>query len=212
MKTEIPMSQEEQRIYWLEKITEKLQENGGWAKTGDLLSLGVDFRRLGAYVEDGSLCHLKSGYYCLPLSTPEQEANLVSGLFSDGVLTMQSALFAHGYIDELPVGWAVAISKNVSKSRFLLENPEVEPYYVEPEVLSFGVEEKEVLGSRFQVYTKDRLVCEVLKYQDRLDRDVFKRACFAYIQDDTKDAALLMDYAKKRKVVKKVETMIGVWL
>ena len=45
-----------------------------------------------------------------------------------------------------------------------------------------------------------------------MDREDFKKAILSYIQDEDKDVAALMTYAKERKVMKKVQTMIGVWL
>jgi hypothetical protein len=45
-----------------------------------------------------------------------------------------------------------------------------------------------------------------------MDREDFKQALLSYIQDDRKDIGALMEYAKERKVRKKVQTMIGVWL
>ena len=63
-----------------------------------------------------------------------------------------------------------------------------------------------------QIYTKERLVCDCLKYQEKMNREDFKAALLSYIQDEDKDVASLMEYARERKVVKKVQTMIGVWL
>jgi hypothetical protein len=41
---------------------------------------------------------------------------------------------------------------------------------------------------------------------------VFKAAIQAYIKDEDKDISSLMEYARARKVVSKVQSMIGVWL
>ena len=45
-----------------------------------------------------------------------------------------------------------------------------------------------------------------------MDREDFKAAIQAYIKDEDKDILSLMEYARERKVVKKVQSMIGVWL
>ena len=45
-----------------------------------------------------------------------------------------------------------------------------------------------------------------------MDRERFKEGLMAYITDPKKEIAKLMYYAKERKVVKKVQNMIGVWL
>ena len=51
-----------------------------------------------------------------------------------------------------------------------------------------------------------------MKYQEKMSRDDFKKAVLTYINDDDKDVAALMEYAKERKVLKKVQNMIGIWL
>ena len=63
-----------------------------------------------------------------------------------------------------------------------------------------------------RIFEKERLICECLKYEDKMDRERFKEGLMAYIKDPKKDIAKLMYYAKERKVVKKVQNMIGVWL
>ena len=45
-----------------------------------------------------------------------------------------------------------------------------------------------------------------------MNREEYKQALQSYIKDEDKDIAALMEYAKERKVVKKVQSMIGVWL
>ena len=45
-----------------------------------------------------------------------------------------------------------------------------------------------------------------------MERELFKEGLLGYIRDPKKDVAKLMRYARERKVVKKVQTMIGVWL
>ena len=48
--------------------------------------------------------------------------------------------------------------------------------------------------------------------EKKVDREDFKKGVWAYIMDENKDVAKLMEYAKERKVLKKVQSMIGVWL
>ena len=125
---------------------------------------------------------------------------------------MESALYAYGYISRKPVGFHVAIDKNTSKSRFKLDYPKVIPYYTEPEVLTIGVTTISYEGCDFQIYDKDRLICDCLKYESKMNREDFKEAVQAYIKDEDKDISALMEYARERKVVKRVQSLIGVWL
>ena len=88
----------------------------------------------------------------------------------------------------------------------------VMPYYAEPHVLELGIEEITYGDATIHIYTRDRLICEVLKYESKMSREEFKEALLSYISDDKKNISKLMEYAKHRKVRQKVQNMIGTWL
>ena len=102
--------------------------------------------------------------------------------------------------------------KNTSKSRFKMDYPVLQPYYTEAEVLQLGVTEIPLGSHRMKIYEKERLVCDCLKYEDKLEREVLKQMLKSFIEDEEKDIAKLMTYAKERRVVEKVRNRIGVWL
>lgn len=195
----------------LQKIYEYIEEKGGVAKTADLYTLGVSYRQLQRYVEEGKLERIKSGYYAVAFREKSQE-EMIPVLFPDGVLCMESALYCHGYIKEKPLAWQIAVDKNTSKSRFKMDYPVVQPYYTEPEVLKLGYQTCELAGKVMGIYEKERVICDCLKYEDKIDREILKKGLLAFLADDSKDIAKLMLYAKERRVVEKVRNRIGVWL
>lgn len=205
------MTREEKTEYLLSEIKKKMEENGGIVKTNQITALGVDYRRILAWVEDGTLERVKNGYYSFGYKNRSEE-DLILGLFSDGVLCLDSALYCYHYIEQKPYAWHLAVDKNTSKSRFKMEYPVVIPYYTEPEVLKSGVTEIPFAGGTMPIYTKERMICDCLKYEEKLERDVFKRALLSYIADGSKDIATLLKIARERKVLQKVQNMIGVWL
>lgn len=201
--------EEKQEI--LMKIEELMQENHGMMKAEKLYPLGLTYRQIQGLVQKGILDHVKSGYYSMHLEEKSEE-ELVLAMFPDGILTMDTALFYHGYREQRPQQWSIAISKNISKSRFKVQQPELCPYYTEPEVLKMGVERIPFAQGEIGIYSKERLICECLKYEERLDRETMKTALMTYINEPDKDIALLMEYARARKVTAKVQSRIGVWL
>lgn len=205
------MTRGEKTEYLLSEIKRIMEENGGIAKTNQITALGVDYRRILAWVEDGTLERVKNGYYSMGYQERSEEA-LIRGLFSDGVLCLDSALYYYHYIDQKPYAWHLAVDKNTSKSRFKMEYPVIVPYYTEPKALKLGVTEIPFAGGSMKIYTKERMLCDCLKYEEKLDRDVFKRALLAYIADSSKDIAKLLQIARERKVLQKVQNVIGVWL
>lgn len=211
MEAPFPMDREEKKEYQLEEILKRIEENNGLIKASDLHETGVDFRRIQTFVEEGKLTRVKNGYYTSKILNYSEE-QLITAMFEDGVLTMESGAFYYGYLKQRPAHWSIAISKNTSKSRFKLDYPIVVPFYTEPDVLERGVTEVEVAGKKMKIYTKDRLICDILKYQEKMEPRYFKEAVLSYIQDEEKNVADLMKFAKERKVLKKVQMMIGVWL
>lgn len=205
------MSREEKTDYLLSEIKKKMDENGGIIKTSQITELGVDYRRILAWVKDGTLERVKSGYYSFGFRERSEE-DLILGLFPDGILCLDSALYYHRYIDQKPYQWHIAIDKNTSKSRFKMDYPVIQPYYTEPEVLKLGVTEIPFASGTMKIYNKQRMICDCLKFEEKLDRDVFKRALLSYIADSSKDIAELLTIARERKVLQKVQSTLGVWL
>lgn len=202
-------TEETERI--LKEVYQCIDDNGGIAKKEQLAALGIDYRRVLDFVESNDVIRIKNGYYTYGMERFSEEA-LISKLFPDGLLCMESALYAYGYISRKPVGFHIAIDKNTSKSRFKLDYPKVIPYYTEPEVLTIGSTTISYEGCDFQIYDKDRLICDCLKYESKMNREDFKEAIQSYIKDEDKDISALMEYARARKVVKRVQSLIGVWL
>ncbi len=195
----------------LEQIVTQIDQNGGIVKREQLSKLGIDYRRILGFVESGELVRIKNGYYTDRIDRFTEE-ELIAKLFPDALLCMESALYAYGYISQKPYGWRLAVDKNTSKSRFHMDYPKIIPYYTEPEALEIGASSITIDGYAFRIYDKERMICDCLKYESKMERDTFKEAIQSYIRDEDKDISVLIEYAKERKVVKKVQNLIGVWL
>ena len=195
----------------LDEILKLIEEQGGIVKKEQFTELGIDYRRILDFVQSGDLVRIKNGYYTDRIDRFTEE-ELVARLFSDARLCMESALYAYGYISQKPYAWHLAVDKNTSKSRFKMDYPKIIPYYTEPDALELGSTEITMSGQQFLIYDKERVICDCLKYETKLEREVFKGALQSYIRDSQKDISALMAYARARKVVGKVQSMIGVWL
>lgn len=209
MHTTYKRNEESKRI--LDLIYKCIDDHGGIAKKEELSALGIDYRRILDFLDTKEIIRIKNGYYTHGIERFSEE-ELISKLFPDGLLCMETALYIYGYLKTKPYGFHIAVDKNTSKSRFKMEYPKVIPYYTEAECLKIGATTIEYEGVPFQIYDKERVICDCLKYEAKMDREDFKEAIQAYIKDEEKDILALMDYARQRKVVKKVQNLIGVWL
>lgn len=193
-------------------IRELIKEHDGVVKTAQLYTLGIDYRRIQNFVDWGVLLRVKNGYYSLQDQKLSDDEMIYRLFGEDGVLTMESALYIYGYLPAKPYEYQIAIDKNTSKSRFHLNYPFVHPYYSEPKVLILGVSEVPFGGGTMKIYDRERLICDCLKYEDRMDREDLKKALLSYIGEPKKDISKLLTYAKERKVLSKVQNRIGAWL
>ena len=67
-------------------------------------------------------------------------------------------------------------------------------------------------GVTIKIFDRDRAICDVLRYEKKLEKEVFNNAIQRYLKDRNKNIRKLFEYAEILKIKKKVQTYIGVWL
>ena len=182
-------------------------------RTSELNGLSIYSKEISELVESGYIERVKQGYYRIVEHTEDHsEAKLISQLYPDGIICMVSALFYYGYSDRTPINWDIAIDRNVSKARFNIDYPYVKPYYIDKAHLEYGVTEGQYEDCVLKIFDRDRLICECIKHENKMEREIYNKAIINYINDSGKNVTNLLDYAKKRNIHKKVRERIGVWL
>ncbi|MEA4813162.1 MAG: hypothetical protein VB108_11435, partial [Anaerolineaceae bacterium] len=63
-----------------------------------------------------------------------------------------------------------------------------------------------------KIFDKDRLICECVFFENKIDRETYNKAIQGYIADPNKNISNLLDYSKKRRILKKIKSRIGIWL
>lgn len=182
-------------------------------RTVDINKIGLRSREIAELVEAGKLERIKQGYYrIVEYGQDDSEAKMIAQLYPDGVLCMTTALFYYGYIDRTPLEWDIAINRNTSKARFNIDYPYVKPYFMEKNHLQYGVEEADYGDCNLKIFNRDRLICECIKHENKMEREIFNKAIQGYINDSKKNVADLLEYAKRRNIHKKIRERISVWL
>ena len=189
------------------------KKNRGFLKAADLYSAGVTRREMSSMLKCGDIFRVKRGYYQFAHIEEPNEAALISKLFPEAVLCMDTALFYYGYSDRTPLEWTMAVSRNISKSRFNLTYPLVKPFYVEEKYLSIGITEEMIVDDvKMKIYDRERTICDCLKHKSKMDSEMFGKAIQTYLNDPLKNIKNLSAYAKQLRVLKKALDLIGVWL
>lgn len=184
-------------------------------KTAELSALKIYYRDIAALIDSCCLEKVKQGYYRVVASkegSGPSEASVIAALYPDGVLCMYTALFYYSYSDRTPLSWDIAIDRDTSKARFKIDYPYVQPYYMEPEHLTYGITTAEFEDCQMQIFDRDRLICECIKNENKMDRETYNKAIQGYVADSKKSVTKLLSYAKQRNIAVRVKDRIGVWL
>jgi predicted transcriptional regulator of viral defense system len=196
----------------VEKYKSIFERYGGMMRTKQLQAEGILYRPLKKLIEQGYVEKVRYGYYQWIDHEDFSEVSTVTKLFPDAVLCMDTALRYFGYSDRTPADWHLAVSKDSGKSRFKIDYPFVKPYYVEPSLLELGLTTGEMDGHKVRIYDKNRVICDCLRYRNKMDKEIFNKAIQNYIADPSKNVLRLLEYAEALRVKKVAKDLIGVWL
>ena len=185
---------------------------GGMMRTKELQNENVFYRRLKRLIDEGHVEKVRYGYYQWIDEEDFSEAGTVIRLFPDAILCMDTALRYYKYSDRTPAQWHLTVSKDSGKSRFNIDYPFIKPYYVEPKILEIGLSNGNIDGHEVRIYDKDRVICDCLRYRNKMDKEIFNRAIQSYIADPEKSIPKLLEYAETLRVKKVAKDLIGVWL
>ena len=185
---------------------------GGMMRTTQLAEEKIFYPQREKLIADGYVEKIRRGYYQWINPDDFSEVGTVIRLFPDAILCMDTALRYYGYSDRTPGDWHLAVSKDSGKSRFKIDYPFVKPYYVEPAVLELGLTTGTMDGHAIRIYDKERLICDCLRYRNKMDKEIFNKAIQKYIADTKKSIPKLMEYAGTLRVKKLAKDLIGVWL
>ena len=185
---------------------------GGMMRTTQLAEEKIFYPQREKLIADGYVEKIRRGYYQWIDPDDFSEVRTVIHLFPDAILCMDTALRYYGYSDRTPSNWHLAVSKDSGKSRFKIDYPFLKPYYVEPAVLELGLTTGSMDGHAIRIYDKERLICDCLRYRNKMDKEIFNKAIQKYIADPEKSIPKLMEYAGPLRVKKLAKDLIGVWL
>ena len=92
----------------------------GIAKTASFLKAGLSKTDVCTLCNQGYLERIRHGYYSLAESEMMPEEQLLITLIPEGIVSLDSALFYHGYSDFAPRQWTIAVPRTISRSKLTM--------------------------------------------------------------------------------------------
>jgi hypothetical protein len=88
------------------ELEKAFASNNGVLKTSQLAAIKIDSTDIKRLINSGVIEKITRGYYRF-LSDDSSEAAIVTRLFPEGVLWLNTALFYYGYSDRTPMQWDI---------------------------------------------------------------------------------------------------------
>lgn len=186
--------------------------HNGIMKSKEIIENKIYNRFLKKLIDEGYVEKIKFGYYQWQDERAFSEATVIARLFPDAVICMESALQYYGYTDRTPSAWCLAVDKHSTKSRFSIDYPSVKPHYIPEDQMTLGVEVAKIEDTEMKIFNRERVICDCLRQENKMDVEIFNKAIQAYIKDPMKKVPRLMEYAKILRTENKVRKIIGVWI
>lgn len=193
-------------------VKEIFLQHGGIMRRKELTLEKIYYGQISSLIQEGVIEKIRPGYYQWIDPDNLSEVVTITRLYPDGILCMDTALLHYGYSDRTPAQWHIAVSKYSNRTRFKLDYPFVKPYYIAPDVLEIGLCEQEIDGNKVRMYDKERVICDCLRYRNKMDREIFNKAIQSYVRDNGKNIPKLMEYAAPLRCTTLVDNIIGIWL
>ena len=188
------------------------EQYGGMMRTSELSKENIYYADVAYLIQAGVVDKVRHGYYQWIDPDNQSEAMTVTRLFPDGILCMDTALRHYRYSNRTPTEWHIAVSKYSNRTRFKIDYPFIKPYFVAPDILEIGLCVQEIDGNKVRMYDKERVICDCLRYRNKMDKEIFNKAIQAYVGDTSKSIPKLMEYSVPLRCQKLVKDLIGVWL
>lgn len=164
----------------MEEITKYISGNGGYARLTELRDEGFQTREISKLNDEGVLYKVKPGLYKLKNSQVTSGYVDVSKAMPKGVIALVSALTYYDLTTFNPSSIHVAIP-NYEKAK-KLNFPPVEVYYFRENQYEHGIEEVSIQGHTVRMYNREKTVCDMFRYRNKLGEDLALEGLREYLE------------------------------
>ena len=158
-------------------------------------------------IEEGELYKVGKGVYSEDKYVPE--IAIFSYKYPKAVLTMNSAFYFHGLTDVIPDECDLATKRDSTKIR----DERVKQYFVPDPFFEEGIESAKYKGYDILVYSKERMLIELIRYKSKIPFDYYKEIILNYRKLLPQlDIQKIQDYAlaapKSNKVIETLKAEV----
>lgn len=209
MQTFLEKGYEYMKVEIKKQIEEVFETNKGYARTKDILSAGIDNKKLNILENEGLITKIKRGLYKWNDYDFENELSELTRIVPEAVVCLLSALSYHNLTTNSPWQHHVAIRRDFRKP-VLPKYPPIKLYYFSLEQYEAGIEEIIIDGVKIKIYNREKTICDCVRYRNKIGIDIVKEALTDYLREKDRNINKLLEYAKICRVYGIIKEYLGV--
>lgn len=172
----------------------------------ELINKLGSFSKVTLAVKRGEYFKLSHGVYC------DESPNIheVESLFlkyPNAILTLESAFAYYDLSDYIPEKYVLATPHNAH----IIKDKKVEQIFMTNDILGIGKIKVSNQFGTINIYDKERLLIEVIRFRNRISYSLFKEVINSYrelVKNEELDLTKLLDYLRKIKRGKTIQKHI----
>jgi predicted transcriptional regulator of viral defense system len=175
-----------------------LKAHGGYARTRDLRSFGLQSRQIKALVDDKTLLKMRHGYYKLAGMPMYEHYQLVDVCTAKTqvVIALASALEFYDLTTYSPSEITIALPHNYTYGTFKKSDLPVKVYYFPKIYYEAGLEPVKLKSGSIRIYNKEKTICDMFRYRKTFGEDIALEGLRNYLGSKKANIQLLQKYAK----------------
>ncbi|WP_017756035.1 type IV toxin-antitoxin system AbiEi family antitoxin domain-containing protein [Calidifontibacillus oryziterrae] len=183
------------------KIKLVFDRQKGFAKTRDMTNEGISNYYIRQLEELGDIIKIKQGLYRHLQYEFNQHEELieVSKIVPKGVICLLSALSFYELTTHNPWEYQFAIYRG-GKKPVLPDYPPVRIFYFSEKQYENEIEEVEIDGNRVKIYSREKTICDIIRYREKIGIDIMKEGLRNYLQLADKNITKLVTCAEEMRI------------
>ena len=140
----------------------------------ELLESGLNRYQIEKKVANKELYKIERGIY----SNEEfpSELAIITKKYSKAILTLNSAFFYYELTDKIPDHYYLATDKKARN----IENKSIKQIFTKKELLDIGLTKMKIEDTEVNIYDKERMLIELIRYKSKLPYELYKEALNNY--------------------------------
>lgn len=127
-------------------------------------------------IKNGKLYQQEKGVYSDKKSC--SMLDVIAAKYPQAVFSGRSAYYYHGLTDEIPEKYYISTKRSATR----IKNDKIKQSFVSDDIYDFGIEAIKYQGSVIHIYSKERLLVDLIRFRAKYPMGFYKGAVRAYRQ------------------------------